>query len=744
MADGVVIKINGDDSGFQQTLRSSERSARSAAAAMAQEYRRQGMSMSAAMKRAWSEVAAAQQSGASVVINGVETIIRGQDQLSARIRSLPDNAYLPLARSAAVAADGIERDLSLVQRRTLSAANGIRTALRGVALATGALSTAWSAASLAGVRYNASIEQLQISFETMTGSAEKGAEVLGRIRELGAKTPFETAGLAETVQLLMNYNLTADRAINVMSMLGDVAQGDQQKLTRIATAYGQMSSAGKVALEDVKQMTEAGFNPLAEISASTGESMASLYDRISKGTLAVDEITQSMVRSTSAGGKYFQSMEKQSQTLNGRLSTLKDNAMSLLGSMVDPVSDALRDQLLPEAIDAIDELNRAFEAEGFDGLTRALQKQIPKAGQALKQGIKGLLKRAGDAAPGLVEQIIGGLPQALDGAFDVGGDLVDALFDLASYGVQGLAAKLPELAPVLLKGAGRLGQALLDGALNLTSGLISGLFDAFNTSADEAWAEMMNHLTDKETSANVAAQITATVDSSGAETAIQDAYDRIYEVLTDGAPDTPEAMDGLKKDIGSTVNALMEAIDDWERSEIAKLDVNSADYAERVAAIQATAEVDSSGAETAIQDAYDRIYEVLTDGAPDTPEAMDGLKKDIGSTVNALMEAIDDWERSEIAKLDVNSADYAERVAAIQATAEGYRKAVKSVETETVSFITGMAGKSAATVEKEKGRLDELQQRLAEIAGEERGHGGEGKRPSGRTSAKAGRNRRGN
>lgn len=140
-------------------------------------------------------------------------------------------------------------------RKTLSGlGSAARTAVKGLTVAAAAVSAAWSAVGVVGVRYNAQIEQLQTSFEVMTGSAEKGAEVLERIRQIAAATPFETEGLASTVQLLMNYNLTADEAIDSMTMLGDIAQGDQEKLSRIAMAYGQMSSAGKVTLEDVKQM----------------------------------------------------------------------------------------------------------------------------------------------------------------------------------------------------------------------------------------------------------------------------------------------------------------------------------------------------------------------------------------------------------------------------------------------------------------------------------------------------------
>lgn len=246
-----------------------------------------------------------------------------------------------------------------------------------MSLAAKAISTAATLNTIKlGVNYNAQLEQLQTSFEVMTGSAEDAARVLDRIRDLGASTPFDMPGLAETTQLLMNYGLSADTAIDSMMMLGDIAQGDQDKLTRIATAYGQMSSAGKVALEDIKQMIEAGYNPLQEISETTGESMASLYDRISKGTISIDEITASMKRSTSAGGKYFKSMEKQSKTLNGQLSTLQDTAMQLLGDVVSPINDILTDSILPASIDAVESIQEAFTEGGFAGVGRMMMSEI--------------------------------------------------------------------------------------------------------------------------------------------------------------------------------------------------------------------------------------------------------------------------------------------------------------------------------------------------------------------------------
>ena len=224
-----------------------------------------------------------------------------------------------------------------------------------------------------GVQYNATVEQLQTSFEVMTGSATKAANIVEKLKQIGASTPFEFTGLAETTQLLMNYGLEADDAIDKMQMLGDISQGSADKMNRIAMAYGQMSSAGKVSLEDIKQMIEAGFNPLQEISESTGESMASLYKRISKGTISIDEITASMERSTAAGGKYFQSMEKQSQTLNGQWSTVQDNFSNLLGSILQPISEMLTNNILPAVNDFMSKLQEKIDNGGLDSFLNTLK-----------------------------------------------------------------------------------------------------------------------------------------------------------------------------------------------------------------------------------------------------------------------------------------------------------------------------------------------------------------------------------
>ena len=207
------------------------------------------------------------------------------------------------------------------------------------------------------VDYQKSMEYYTTSFTVMTGSADKAGETVKKLADIGATTPFDMPQLADATSLLMNFGFSADDAVDSMMMLGDISQGNADKLNTIARAYGKMNSAQKVTLENINMMIDAGFNPLQEISEKTGESMESLYDRVSKGKMSVDEITESMKRSTSEGGKYFQSMDAQSQTLDGRLSTLSDTVNSKLGEALQPILQKAADEWIPNITNAIDNMD---------------------------------------------------------------------------------------------------------------------------------------------------------------------------------------------------------------------------------------------------------------------------------------------------------------------------------------------------------------------------------------------------
>lgn len=194
-----------------------------------------------------------------------------------------------------------------------------------------------------GLDYNAQMESYLTNFKVMLGDEQFAAEKLEEIRRMAASTPFSLSDLTEGTQTLLQFGIAADDTTGVLKRLGDISLGNADKLQTLVRAYGKMSSAQKVTLENVNMMIDAGFNPLNQICDATGESMSALYKRISDGKVSFNELEAAVAAATSEGGQFYNGMLEASQTFNGRLSTLKDNVAALTGELTSGLFSALGD-----------------------------------------------------------------------------------------------------------------------------------------------------------------------------------------------------------------------------------------------------------------------------------------------------------------------------------------------------------------------------------------------------------------
>ena len=192
-----------------------------------------------------------------------------------------------------------------------------------------------------GVDYNATMESYLTNFKVMLGSEEAAATKLSEIRKMAASTPFSLDDLTGGTQTLLQFGIAADDTTGVMQRLGDISLGNAEKLQTLTRAYGKMSSAQKVTLENVNMMIDAGFNPLNQICDATGESMSDLYKRISDGKVSFSELEAAVEAATSQGGQFYNGMLEASQTFSGRMSTLKDNVSALTGELTSGLFAAL-------------------------------------------------------------------------------------------------------------------------------------------------------------------------------------------------------------------------------------------------------------------------------------------------------------------------------------------------------------------------------------------------------------------
>ena len=194
-----------------------------------------------------------------------------------------------------------------------------------------------------GLDYNRSMESYLTNFKVMLGDEQLAAEKLEEIRRMAASTPSSLSDLTEGTQTLLQFGVAADDTTGVLKRLGDISLGNADKLQTLVRAYGKMSSAQKVTLENVNMMIDAGFNPLNQICDATGESMSALYKRISDGKVSFNELEAAVAAATSEGGQFYNGMLEASQTFNGRLSTLKDNVAALTGELTSGLFSALGD-----------------------------------------------------------------------------------------------------------------------------------------------------------------------------------------------------------------------------------------------------------------------------------------------------------------------------------------------------------------------------------------------------------------
>lgn len=192
-----------------------------------------------------------------------------------------------------------------------------------------------------GLDYNASMQSYLTNFKVMLGSEEQAAAKLAEIRKMAASTPFSLDDLTNGTQTLLQFGIAADDTTGVLQQLGDISLGNADKLQTLVRAYGKMSSAQKVTLENVNMMIDAGFNPLNQICTATGESMADLYKRISDGKVSFAELESAVASATSQGGQFYNGMLEASQTFSGRMSTLKDNVSALTGELTGGLFEAL-------------------------------------------------------------------------------------------------------------------------------------------------------------------------------------------------------------------------------------------------------------------------------------------------------------------------------------------------------------------------------------------------------------------
>jgi tape measure domain-containing protein len=242
--------------------------------------------------------------------------------------------------------------------------NGLAGALGRVGAAGLAIGAVKAIADLgqAGLKVAMAREQVQAQLEVLTGSEKAARKLIDATIELDAKSALSATQFQDSSKVLLGYGLSVSEVIPSLNKLSEISMGNNEKMQSLTLAFGQVRANGRLMGQEVLQMVNAGFNPLQEISRTTGESMVSLRVRMEAGKVSFEEVAKAMDTATSAGGRFAGMNDKMADTTAVKLAKLDTHYKNFLASIGREVA--------PGVNNALDLVNKTIEG-------------MPKRGEAM-------------------------------------------------------------------------------------------------------------------------------------------------------------------------------------------------------------------------------------------------------------------------------------------------------------------------------------------------------------------------
>lgn len=180
---------------------------------------------------------------------------------------------------------------------------------------------------LAGSIFNtrSQFQQLEISFNTMLGSADKSKQLMDELIQTAAHTPFDMSSITGGAKQLLAYGTEAKDVNKTLVQLGDIASGLNIPLGDLVYLYGTTVSQGRMFTMDLRQFMGRGVPLAEELGKILHQNTTEVQESVSKGKVTSDIFKEAIANMTQAGGRFGGLMEQQSKTLEGQWSNIGDS-----------------------------------------------------------------------------------------------------------------------------------------------------------------------------------------------------------------------------------------------------------------------------------------------------------------------------------------------------------------------------------------------------------------------------------
>lgn len=201
-------------------------------------------------------------------------------------------------------------------------------------------------------------QRAELAFTTMLGTEAQAKQFIQTLKEIAVTTPFEFTQLQDASKRLLAMGIEAEKIPGMIRNIGDAVAGlgsGTAGFNRITLALGQINAKGRLTAEEMRQLTEAGIGAWSMLATHLNITVAEAMERVTKkqvdSATAITAITEGMA------GKFGGLMEKQSKTIEGTLSNLRDSATLIMGEIGIELIKTLK---LPEVLTTLGDFARRF------------------------------------------------------------------------------------------------------------------------------------------------------------------------------------------------------------------------------------------------------------------------------------------------------------------------------------------------------------------------------------------------
>ncbi|MBC1888036.1 peptidoglycan DD-metalloendopeptidase family protein [Listeria booriae] len=206
----------------------------------------------------------------------------------------------------------------------------------------------------AGIGRLSAIEDAKLSLDVMMGDSGKAQKFMDQVLAFAKTTPYAFQDLATNSKNLLAYGMDPSKVVPTMKAIGDLAAASgkgSEGINTLSNSFGKMQVMGKVSMEQLNTVTEAGVPALKILANANNKSVKDMQKAISDGKVESTKAIAQMVEGIQKGSKGIAGetvalggvMEKLKGTWKGSLDSMKSAITSTMATLFTPIKPHLQE-----------------------------------------------------------------------------------------------------------------------------------------------------------------------------------------------------------------------------------------------------------------------------------------------------------------------------------------------------------------------------------------------------------------